>query len=96
MAKERYIEDEMVAACVRHGATFAPEHQTMSRCDVSVVVAGAALAVKRAAALGLLTDDELARTRFQADKLRAEEAARRKALADEEVRLRAELAELEG
>lgn len=90
-----FLEDRLAAACVMNGATFATEYQTMNYCDISVVTMGAALAVKKAAALGLLTDEELSETRYQADRLRAEEEARRKALAEEEARLRAELADFD-
>ena len=93
--KRAFLEDQLAAACARNGAVFAPEYVSQNQCDVSTVVAGAALAVKKAATLGLLTEEELSGTRDQADKLRDEEEARRKALAEEEARLRAELADIE-
>ena len=93
--KRVFLEDQLAAACARNGAVFAPEYQTMNPCDVSILVAGAALVVVKAAALGLLTEEELSGTRYQAEKLRVEEEARRKALDEEEARLRAELADIE-
>ena len=95
-SKVRYLEDDMTAACVWNGGVFAPDHDTLNHCDISIIRAGAAIATRRAAELGLLSDDELASTRYMADKLRAEEEARRTKLAEEEAKLRAELEALDG
>ena len=89
------IEREIARAALMNGAKFARNPVTGEDLAIASVQQGVALAVQRAIALGLLTDEEKERTQFVADQRAEAERKRREELAREEAKLKAELEQLD-
>ena len=89
------IEREIARAALVNGAKFARNPVTGEDLAIASVQQGVALAVQKAIALGLLTDEEKERTQFVADQRAEAERKRREELAREEAKLKAELEQLD-
>ena len=89
------IEREIARAALMNGAKFARNPVTGEDLAIASVQQGVALAVQKAIALGLLTDEEKERTQFVADQRAEAERKRREELAREEAKLKAELEQLD-
>jgi aryl-alcohol dehydrogenase-like predicted oxidoreductase len=89
------IEREIERAALMNGSKFARNRMFGSDWTIAAVQQGVALAVQKALALGLLTDEEKERTQFVADQRAEAEQQRREKLEEEEAKLRAELEQLD-
>lgn len=89
------IEWEITRAALMNGAKFTRDGVSGSDWVIPAIQQGVALAVQKAIALNLLTDEEKERTQFVADQRAEEERKRREALEQEEAKLKAELEQLD-
>ena len=89
------IEREITRAALMNGAKFTRSGVSGAEWETIHVQQGVALAVQKAIALGLLTDEEKERTQFVADQRAEAERKRREALEQEEAKLKAELEQLD-
>ena len=92
---ENTIEREIERAALMNGSKFARDRMSGSDWTITAVQQGVALAVQKALALGLLTDEEKERTQFVANQRAEAERQRREKLEEEEAKLRAELEQLD-
>lgn len=89
------IEWEISRAALMNGAKFTRDVSSGADWAIPAIQQGVALAVQKAIALGLLTDEEKERTQFAADQRAAAERKRREELELEEAKLKAELEQLD-